>query len=270
MAKVKAISLGWGVQSWTLAAMSTLGEVDPVDYVINSDTTWERKSTYEFAAKWGKWLTDRGVNLITVSNPERAAQVNDSGGVFIPAFTISQADDVHGQLRRQCTHDWKIIPIRRFLSDELKRLGIAKTPNTIDLWLGITTDEWQRAKDSDVKYITHRYPLLDKKMSRGDCLNWLQAHGLPSPGKSSCTFCPYHSNVMWAELKRNNGPDWAQAVAVDKAIRDKRPPYPLFIHSARVPLSEAVVIPEDHGATQLQLLNFDDQDTQCDSGYCFL
>jgi hypothetical protein len=104
-------------------------------------------------------------------------------------------------------------------------------------------------------------------MSRADCINWLQTNNLPSPGKSSCTFCPYHSRSMWRDLKRANGPDWAQAVAVDEAIRDKRPPYPLFVHSARIPLVEAVQIPEDYGATQL---SFETKDAPCDSGYCFL
>jgi len=75
---------------------------------------------------------------------------------------------------------------------------------------------------------------------------------------------------MWQEMKRENGHDWQQAIEIDKAIRDKRPPYPLFIHSARIPLQEAVTIPEDFGATQLELMAFDDYDAECDSGYCFL
>ena len=31
---MKVISLGWGVQSFTLAAMVALGELEPVDYAI--------------------------------------------------------------------------------------------------------------------------------------------------------------------------------------------------------------------------------------------
>ena len=47
--KLKIISLGWGVQSWALAAMVALGELEPVDFAIHSDTTWERSDTYQFA-----------------------------------------------------------------------------------------------------------------------------------------------------------------------------------------------------------------------------
>ena len=263
---LKVISLGWGVQSWTLAAMVALKELEPVDFAIHSDTKWEHQHTYKFAAEWGPWLEQHGITVITVSDGAQAERVT-THKTDIPAFTLSVDNGVMGQLRRQCTGRWKITPMRRYISDELTRRNITKRPGVVEQWLGITTDEWLRAKDSDVKYITHRYPLLDLRMSRGDCLNWLQAHNLPTPGKSACTFCPYHSVTMWNELKRANGADWVQAVAVDEAIRDKRPPYPLFVHSARIPLIDAVKIPEDYGATQLR---FDDDDAQCDSGYCFL
>lgn len=270
MAALIIISMGWGVQSWTMGAMVALGELPPVDYVVHSDTTWEHQHTYQFAAQWGTWLESHGVKVVTVSADNTdvvrhyANTEGDYSGVAIPAFTVNGSKN--GQVRRQCTHDWKIEPVRRFVSDELARRKLQKSAGIVEQWLGITTDEWQRAKDSDVKYITHRYPLLDMGMSRADCINWLQDNNLPIPGKSSCTFCPYHSRAMWQQLKRSNGADWAQAVAVDEAIRDKRPPYPLFVHIARIPIVEAVQIPEDYGAKQLGL----ELDVPCDSGYCFL
>ena len=56
---MNAISLGWGVQSWTLAAMSALGELPRVDVAIHADTTHERSNTYAFAAVWCAWLAHR-------------------------------------------------------------------------------------------------------------------------------------------------------------------------------------------------------------------
>ena len=268
--KLKVISLGWGVQSWTLAAMVALGELEPVDFAIHSDTTWERSATYQFAEQFTPWLQERGVKVVTVSEPDIAgAVVVNHRGLFIPAYTLSDTGSL-GQLRRQCTNRWKIVPMRRHIAIELKRRKLSKTPGVVEQWLGITLDEWQRAKDSDVKYIKHRFPLLEMKMSRADCLAWLQSHNLPNPGKSSCTFCPYHNRITWEQMKRENGPDWKQAIEVDGRVRDKRPPYPLFVHSHRKPLDEAVSIPEDFGATQLSFLDSDDNDAECDSGYCFL
>jgi len=275
------ISLGWGVQSWTLAAMVALGELPPVDAVVHSDTTWEREGTYQFAREWTPWLEERGVRVVTVNDSRQAKEavtagtnsplytINPpvsllSGGkneVMIPAMTST---DKGGQLRRQCTQRWKIAPMRRFIASELKRKGIKKTEGIVESWIGITTDEWYRGKDSDVLYIRNRYPLLELGMSRLDCLNWLMNKGLPVPIKSSCTFCPYHNQAAWQELKREGGHDWQQAVEVDSLIRDKRPPFELFLHQARQPLPEAVQIPEDVGAEQPALF-----DAECDSGYCW-
>jgi hypothetical protein len=258
---IRFISLGWGVQSWTLAAMVALGELPMVDAAIHSDTTHERSATYAFARRWTPWLESHGVRVVTVSDADQAATVTTKK-TDIPAFT--KLSEKRGQLRRQCTGRWKITPMRRWIAAELKRSGIKKTPGVVEQWLGITLDEWHRAKDSDVQYIVHRYPLLEMDMTRGDCLAWLKEHNLPSPGKSACVFCPYQSPAKWHEMKRQNSMDWRHAVEVDAAIRDVRSPFELFVHSARLPLPDAVAIPEDHGMVQSSIFN-----EECDSGYCF-
>jgi hypothetical protein len=260
MRKLTVISLGWGVQSWTLAAMSALGELPPVDFAIHSDTTWEREETYKFA-EWGtKWLEDHDVAVITVSDEVTASKLtDDSGQTYIPVFTLSESDNSRGQLRRSCTHRWKIVPQRR----KLRELGATE----VEQWLGISWDELERVKDSDVKWVTHRFPLLEKKMTRQDCINWLQAHSLPVPPKSSCVFCPYHTRQTFADIKRVNSSDWQIAVKIDEAIRDKRPGFVAYVHPDRIPLTE-VKIAEDFGATQLSFV--DTADAECDSGYCFL
>jgi len=254
---MRVISLGWGVQSFTLAAMAALGDIKPVDAAIHADTTHERSMTYAFAAQWTPWLVDRGVRVVTVSNPTPRIITDRQGGkIWIPAFTNTPGQS-GGQLRRQCTHRWKVQPIRRWL--QANRNG-----EPVTQLLGISLDEWHRAKDSDVKYISHQWPLLDLNMTRSDCMNYLESHGLEVPGKSSCTFCPYHDRRSWQDMKREDGPDWAEAVAVDEAIRKVRPPYDLFVHNSRKPLVDVdLSTPEDHG--QLRLLN-----DECDSGYCFL
>lgn len=267
---MRVISLGWGVQSWTLAAMVALGELEPVDFAIHSDTTWERSATYAHAKKWTPWLEKRGIKVITVNDENSHGHIKDEWeGTFIPAFTLDDKGS-RGMLRRQCTGRWKITPMRRYIASELKSQGLSKTPGVVEQWLGITLDEWQRAKDSDVKYVKHRFPLLEMDYTRADCLRWLRDHDLPTPGKSACTFCPYHNAVTWERMKRNDGPDWKQAVWVDQKIRDQRPPYPLFVHPARKPLPDAVSIPEDFGYEQLSFLDSNDFDAECDSGYCFL
>jgi len=224
-------------------------------------TTHERSATYAFAAQWTPWLAERGVRAATVTNDGRegTAVVVADGETTIPAYTMQQG--TQGRVRRQCTGAWKIRPIRRHLQS-------VRNGQPVELWLGITTDEWQRAKDSEVGYITHRYPLLELGMSRADCLSWLAAHGLPSPGKSSCVFCPFQNKRAWQEMKRRGGTDWQQAVEADAQIRNVRPPGELYVHPACQPLEQAVTIPEDYGMEQGSMFDLDD--AECDSGYCFM
>ncbi len=97
-----------------------------------------------------------------------------------------------------------------------------------------------------------------------DCVAWLQEHDLDVPPKSACVFCRYHNKAEWRQLKQQGGSDWDRAVNVDKAIREKRDTMDVFIHPSRIRLEEAVRIPEDVGAQQLEL------DIPCDGGACFV
>lgn len=267
---MRTISLGWGVQSFTLAVMAALGDIPPVDVAIHADTTHERSATYDFAAKWSPWLEVRGVRVVTVGEPEQAVKMT-TAATDIPAFSVFRqlpgagmevnipahtASLAGGMLRRQCTQRWKIVPMRKWLQ--------ANRNGKVETLLGISLDEFQRMRDSDVKYITHSYPLIDMRMTRLDCVNYLQRNGVEVPVKSSCVFCPFHNKAAWREMAKENGDDWRKAVAVDDALRKVRPPYDLFVHSSRIPLAEVDMRgPEDFG----QLVMFDES---CDSGYCFV
>lgn len=133
-------------------------------------------------------------------------------------------------LRRQCTYDWKIAPIRRWLQAHRDKMPV-------EMWLGITMDESQRMKPSNVKYITHRWPFCDEmNMRRDDVRRWLVEHGLGVPPRSACVFCPYHSDREWRDLRDVVPDDWRDALTFDAAIRGLRPPYSLFVCNKRMPL----------------------------------
>ncbi|MCP4141934.1 MAG: hypothetical protein GY755_16940 [Chloroflexi bacterium] len=229
---MKILSLGWGVQSFTLAAMSALGEIEKVDYAIHADTLHESLLTYEFAEKWTSWLENHGVKVITVKNPTNGLfeiLEKKKGQAFIPLFTVSRKTGKSGQLRRSCTQRWKVAPLR-------KKVQELRKGEQVEQWLGISTDEALRMKPSDVKYITHRWPLIDLGMSRDDCKQWLKNHGLDVAPRSSCVFCPYHSTKEWRKVKKSI--DWKEALMADELVRNIREPdgYTSFIHPSRTPL----------------------------------
>jgi 3'-phosphoadenosine 5'-phosphosulfate sulfotransferase (PAPS reductase)/FAD synthetase len=183
---MKIMSMGWGVQTWTMAAMMALDELPRADYLIFADTHHEGSATYAFERQWKPWLVEHGLALVTVEAENTNLVREDwSGSIQIPAYTVS-ATGSEGQVRRQCTNLWKIAPIRRWVRGELERIGVPLSPGVVEMQMGISWDEaLRRVKDSDVRYITHTYPLVDRRITRMGCIEWLQSHGLPVAPKSA-------------------------------------------------------------------------------------
>ena len=173
---MRILSLGAGVQSSTLALMSTHGEVEKFDCAIFADTQAEPKSVY----KWLDYLeskVDFPIHRVTTGNlAEDSVRVRTSklsGKRYmkgaIPAFVL-KPDGGKGLLGRQCTADYKIQCLTRKTRTlcDWKR---GEKRQLVDLCIGISYDEIIRMKPSREKWITHYWALIDKKMTRQDCLN---------------------------------------------------------------------------------------------------
>jgi hypothetical protein len=247
------VSLGWGRQSFCLLTMSVFGDLPPIDFAVYADTTHESKLTYEFAARWTPWLQEHGIVVVIVGSHPKMAIVDKYGGCQLPCYTLNERGV--GRIRRQCTHEWKIRPIRQWLQAN-------RNKKSVEQWIGISLDEFQRMKPSNVKYITHRWPLIEKRMTRYDCELYLAQHGIEIPPKSACTFCPFHNTAEWRQIK-TIPEDWEEATTIDRAIRKVRPPWDLFVHPSCKPLEE-VDLRTDQDRGQLQ---FEGWDAEC-TGLC--
>ena len=267
---MKALSWGCGVQSTTLAVMSALGDADPLDVVITADTGWERKATYEAREFYTAWLQERGVRVEVVSGGD----IRRDGAaihIHIPFFTSGG-----GPLRRQCTRYFKIIPVKRRLR-EIAGYDATKPPHppagTIELWLGISWDEWTRMKQSRVKFITHRWPLTEGKITRNACIDYLEAHGLLVPVKSACVGCPYRRASEWLEMRNDAPDDWRDVVDFDEsnrhnplAERGNSAVDALYVYSRAVPLATADLEADakrERRGKQVPLFI-------CEEGYCLV
>jgi hypothetical protein len=240
--------------------MSALGELPRLDAAIHADTTHEKLSTYTFSKKWTPWLEDHDIRVVTVVAEKTDPIENGHGRSDLPLYTNSPDG---GLLSRQCTRAWKIRPQSKWISQELRRIGIKKSQGVVTQWFGISWDELERIKPSTVKYIANEWPLIDRRMTRQDCVKWLQAHDLEVPQKSACVFCPYQSRLSWHDLKAQNGKEWETALEVDRAIRHQRAKFDLFLHRDRKPLEEVDMRTEQENG-QLELFD------SCESGYCWL
>jgi hypothetical protein len=265
---VKVLSLGGGVQSTTLLLLALTKQIEPLDAVIFSDTGWEPQAVYRHL-DWCRGECSRaGLPFYTVSAGNIRNYVLEMIATDreIPGLPL-HAVDPHGgrsMLKRQCTKHFKLVPIKR----ELRRItGTTGKPwkgPPIEQWLGISRDEPQRMRDSRDAWITLRYPLVERGMRRSDCLTWLDSHGFPTPPKSACLGCPFHSNAYWRELRDTSPEEWQDVVAFDRRVRTlPRIEGEAYLHRSLLPLDEVDLSTKaDHG--QLSLF-----DAECD-GVCGL
>jgi hypothetical protein len=239
---IRVPSLGAGVQSTTMALMAARGEFGHVpDVAIFADTGAEPGPTYEYL----RWLKEEAalpfpIYMVSAGNlrDDMLNNINSTGHRFasIPFFTLYKGKA--GMGRRQCTKEYKLTPIRR----KVRELIDKPTAGAVEMWIGISIDEAIRMKTSMVKYIVNRWPLVEKRMSRTDCLTWLTANGYPIPPKSACTFCPYRSDEGWIRMKSEDPTSFEDAVRVDAALRGgaigPRMKAQLFVHRSMKPLAE--------------------------------
>ncbi len=267
------ISLGGGVQSSVMALMASQGAFDRVpDCAIFADTRWEPPSIYEHLA----WLKDRlSFPLYVVDNgrslrEDVKALTNHSGSrnyVDIPVYLKGRDGEGDGIGRRQCTDNYKIRPIRRRIRELLGLRPRQRVPagTTVELLLGISTDEAIRMKTSRDRWMTNRYPLIEAGMSRSDCLNWWQERYDRPLERSACAACPFQSRQRWVETKRRWPELFAEAVEIDARLRDglaldKKP----YLHTMRMPLAQAVALDEAEMGTDGQRDGFGNE---CE-GHC--
>ena len=258
---MKVISLGLGVQSTALYFLSSTKMIERADHAVFADPGAELPRTYEILEmlqEWAKYNDGIPIHVINERNllQDILKKQNSQGARWasIPAFSESG-----GMVRRQCTGEYKIQPVIKKVR-ELHGLKPRQRMPKTEMWLGITLDEIQRMKESQLPRIDYKYPLIDQRMSRGDCMKVFERFSFPTPPKSSCTFCPYHSDKNWKDIKDNHPKEWEQCVEVDNAIRDSSKrglKDKMYLHRSLIPLER---------------IEFADQQElfMCEEGFCGL
>lgn len=221
-----------------------------------ADTGWEPKAVYKHLDRLEKEIAEpAGIPILRVSsgNIRDDALAPSHRFASMPLYILNK-DGKQGMTRRQCTGEYKIKPIKKKVRELLGYPHPVRVPKGVfvEQWVGISVDEFHRAKDSDVQYMRNLHPLLDIGWSRSDCVRYLTRLGLAGMPKSSCLGCTYHGNAQWRSIRDSSPEEWADVVAFDAAIRAgnaraNATGNPLlgqaFLHRSRVPLSEA---PIDH------------------------
>lgn len=231
----EVISLGAGKQSSLMLIKALKGEFGVIpDVAVFADTGNEPDYVYNHI-KWLKefvWAEfNFKIHIVSNGNliDDCVNHVNGSTSWSpTPPLWLSKG----GFLRRQCTLHLKLRPIRQF---------VRKYHNLrpVRMWIGISYDEMERQKVSDVKYISNYYPFVEKKISLAAIKNEYKLIGVPEPGKSACIVCPFHSDFYWSRLKVVEPKNFLLACDFDDSIRN----FPgrsgnCFLHRSGKPLRD--------------------------------
>ena len=223
---LRVLSLGAGVQSSTLALMIEHGELPPIDAAIFADVKGEPKKVYEWLEYLKTKITSYPIHIVSWRDLKQDildAAKGEYKAFTAPFYTKNTVTGKKGLLRRQCTNSYKVQPviqeIRRLLG--LKKGEKRKAGTQVELLMGISKDEIVRMRKNQLNYINNVYPLVDKNMTRKDCIEWMEDNFYPTPPRSACTFCPYHSNKEWLDIKNGDPEEWKEVVAMDRAIRNQ-------------------------------------------------
>ena len=244
-ADIRYIALGAGVQSSVMALMAARGNIEPMpDFAVFADTQWEPQSVYSHL-DWLETQLPFPVYRVT-SGDIRAVSLGTLNKEWAPSMPVFIASPDGGMGQRQCTNNFKIRPIRIKVREIMGYAKGERLPKTtqVESWMGISRDEIQRVKDSRDWWVSNRWPLIEKRMSRHDCQVWFEKHYPGRPlSRSACIGCPYRPDSSWRQLRDKDTASWADAVQFDHALRsgDRAAfgmAYPVFLHKSMVPLDE--------------------------------
>jgi len=280
---IHIISLGAGVQSSTMALMAAHGEITPMPVsAVFADTQAEPQSVYRWL-EWLEPRLPFPVLRVTKGDMTHASLESrtkrDGSGTWtkslIPAF-VKNRNGTRGIMGRACTWDYKVCQLEK----AARKLGLEaikerakemrarlkdwkalelladlgqcdhrpkpkekELPTVVVQWIGISIDEAHRMKPARLPWSEHRWPLIDAGMKRYDCLRWMEAKGYPTPPRSACVYCPFHSDAEWRRLRDSEPKEFERAVQFErdlqrtKAKSDNMDGIP-FLHSSLKMLDE--------------------------------
>lgn len=229
MPRTQVLSYGGGTQTIAMIVLALTGRIEMPDLFVLADTGREKTSTFDYMNELVQPALERTERQVVIASHALATVdlYSGNGDLLIPVYTET------GKLPTFCSTEWKERVIKRYL----RSIGL----DAVDCWIGYSVDEASRAdRKEDLEWYKRRYPLIEAGISRTDCKVIIKDYGWPLPHKSACKMCPNQDDDGWIETKRDYPADFAEAVALEKEIRELDD---IWLHESRQPLDQVVFQP---------------------------
>lgn len=245
---LQVLNYGGGRQTAAMCVLIAQGKIPRPDRIVIADTGREKTSTWEYLEEIVRPLL-APLGLEVEIAPRALAYVDlygHNGGLLLPAYTRT------GKLSAYCSTEWKARVVRRYLT------GGGATGEIVN-WIGFAWDERGRVKGETGR----AFPLIDRMLTKADCLQILTDAGLPLPPPSSCYMCPNMRDSEWRYVRDHYPADFELACQLDEEIRAEdldRGGSGVWLHYSRVPLRDADLEAQDDSRHA----------RQCGLGLCFI
>jgi hypothetical protein len=227
--------------------------LDP-DYIIFADTGDESEMVYSQVFKvidyveknYGKKIIVTKKNKIKKTDDEIIAMIK-SGEITTSFSTTPYADLYQEQLLfyrneikrativpywvidnrtgeitklpgRQCTIDYKIDQVMRELRNQIGIQRFSVKSYKVHTYLGFTVDEIGRVKPSPLKFVDNRFPLVDKGLSKIDCINYVEKELGFRPRSTACNMCFAMTFDRVYDIYQNDEKSWKRLLDLDDAM----------------------------------------------------
>lgn len=243
------LSCGAGTPSTTLVGMACENAmrgypvwpaVPVYDAVIFCDLHAEESWVYEQADFAARLCARAGIPFYTLDADlygDFTRKFGNSRVASIPFWTLDH-NGKKGRMPRQCTYDYKIKVIERFVRYELlcyqpRQRTLPLDIHAHQMHMGIMWEERQRAKPSKLTLFENRYPLVDMGWTRPMCYAYNRdVLGLQTRA-SCCLFCPFHTNYFYSYIREHEPSCYACARRIDELVET---------HQARPPLKSKLFL----------------------------
>jgi hypothetical protein len=235
---MKILSCGAGMQSTALALMSCENKkygikhplVPIYDAILFCDLGNEPRWVYDQVYFIKCACEDAGIQFYILESSLHSDYIKNFGKsrvVSIPFWTIDE-NGKKGKMMRNCTLDYKINVMQKFVRSEL--LGYRKGQRTRaedikthEMHLGFSIEEKHRCKENPHKMFVNKFPLCDMDLERKNNFAYIKdVWGLETKA-SACTFCPFHRNYFFKHLKNNCKEEYESVLEFDDLLEKGQP-----------------------------------------------
>jgi 3'-phosphoadenosine 5'-phosphosulfate sulfotransferase (PAPS reductase)/FAD synthetase len=190
----------------------------PIDLILFADTGAEQPHTYTFIDTFNQWLTSHGLPQITpVFYSDKFGNRLNLEDECLRSGTLPSI--AYGY--KKCSLKHKIGIQDKYCNNLSACKAVWDADERCNKFIGYDRGETRRIQHAakhdakDKKYTKH-YPLIDWDWSREDCQEVIEAAGLPTPGKSSCFFCPSMKKAEIQALWERYPQLWERAIDIER------------------------------------------------------